>query len=195
MAATAEDHEHRVTPRELFFDLVFVIAFTQVRDAARRRPDVEPEGDLANNVPAERGVAAEQILEGMQPLLALTRRDRPSHARSAGRGARMCGRDVAELGHCSIHHERVRNPQRASCGDVGEDRSTTLPKPRRGRARRHPRAERPRDRHANPERDRAVAAEGGLSIGLRWRSARRSLSSSSTSRPPSARRVPTQAWA
>jgi hypothetical protein len=26
---------------------------------------------LANNVPAERGVAAEQILEGMQPLLAL----------------------------------------------------------------------------------------------------------------------------
>ena len=30
MAATAEDHEHRVTPRELFFDLVFVFAFTQV---------------------------------------------------------------------------------------------------------------------------------------------------------------------
>jgi glyoxylase-like metal-dependent hydrolase (beta-lactamase superfamily II) len=28
-------------------------------------------GDLANNVPAERGVAAEQILEAMQPLLAL----------------------------------------------------------------------------------------------------------------------------
>jgi glyoxylase-like metal-dependent hydrolase (beta-lactamase superfamily II) len=28
-------------------------------------------GDLANNVPAERDVAAEQILEGMQPLLAL----------------------------------------------------------------------------------------------------------------------------
>ena len=30
MAATAVDHEHRVTPRELFFDLVFVFAFTQV---------------------------------------------------------------------------------------------------------------------------------------------------------------------
>jgi glyoxylase-like metal-dependent hydrolase (beta-lactamase superfamily II) len=28
-------------------------------------------GDLPNNVPAEQGVAAEQILEGMQPLLAL----------------------------------------------------------------------------------------------------------------------------
>jgi glyoxylase-like metal-dependent hydrolase (beta-lactamase superfamily II) len=28
-------------------------------------------GDLANNVPAERGLAAEQILESMQPLLAL----------------------------------------------------------------------------------------------------------------------------
>jgi glyoxylase-like metal-dependent hydrolase (beta-lactamase superfamily II) len=28
-------------------------------------------GDLANNVPAERGVAAEQILAGMRPLLAL----------------------------------------------------------------------------------------------------------------------------
>ena len=26
----AVDHEHRVTPRELFFDLVFVFAFTQV---------------------------------------------------------------------------------------------------------------------------------------------------------------------
>jgi low temperature requirement protein LtrA len=30
MAATAVDTEHRVTPRELFFDLVFVFAFTQV---------------------------------------------------------------------------------------------------------------------------------------------------------------------
>jgi glyoxylase-like metal-dependent hydrolase (beta-lactamase superfamily II) len=28
--------------------------------------------DLANKFPAERGVAAEQILEGMQPLLALS---------------------------------------------------------------------------------------------------------------------------
>jgi low temperature requirement protein LtrA len=30
MPALAVDHEHRVTPRELFFDLVFVFAFTQV---------------------------------------------------------------------------------------------------------------------------------------------------------------------
>jgi low temperature requirement protein LtrA len=30
MVVTAVDHEHRVTPRELFFDLVFVFAFTQV---------------------------------------------------------------------------------------------------------------------------------------------------------------------
>jgi low temperature requirement protein LtrA len=30
MAARAVEHEHRVTPRELFFDLVFVFAFTQV---------------------------------------------------------------------------------------------------------------------------------------------------------------------
>jgi low temperature requirement protein LtrA len=30
MAARAVDYEHRVTPRELFFDLVFVFAFTQV---------------------------------------------------------------------------------------------------------------------------------------------------------------------
>jgi low temperature requirement protein LtrA len=30
MVATAVDHEHSVTPRELFFDLVFVFAFTQV---------------------------------------------------------------------------------------------------------------------------------------------------------------------
>ncbi len=30
MPATAVDREHRVTPRELFFDLVFVFAFTQV---------------------------------------------------------------------------------------------------------------------------------------------------------------------
>jgi low temperature requirement protein LtrA len=30
LPATAVDHEHRVTPRELFFDLVFVFAFTQV---------------------------------------------------------------------------------------------------------------------------------------------------------------------
>jgi low temperature requirement protein LtrA len=30
MTITAVEHEHRVTPRELFFDLVFVFAFTQV---------------------------------------------------------------------------------------------------------------------------------------------------------------------
>jgi low temperature requirement protein LtrA len=30
MPRTAVDHEHGVTPRELFFDLVFVFAFTQV---------------------------------------------------------------------------------------------------------------------------------------------------------------------
>jgi low temperature requirement protein LtrA len=30
MVVRAVDHEHRVTPRELFFDLVFVFAFTQV---------------------------------------------------------------------------------------------------------------------------------------------------------------------
>jgi low temperature requirement protein LtrA len=30
MPATPVEHEHRVTPRELFFDLVFVFAFTQV---------------------------------------------------------------------------------------------------------------------------------------------------------------------
>ena len=30
MPATAVDHDHRVSPRELFFDLVFVFAFTQV---------------------------------------------------------------------------------------------------------------------------------------------------------------------
>jgi low temperature requirement protein LtrA len=30
MSIAAVDHEHRVTPRELFFDLVFVFAFTQV---------------------------------------------------------------------------------------------------------------------------------------------------------------------
>jgi len=30
MSVTAVEHEHRVTPRELFFDLVFVFAFTQV---------------------------------------------------------------------------------------------------------------------------------------------------------------------
>ena len=30
MSVAALDHEHRVTPRELFFDLVFVFAFTQV---------------------------------------------------------------------------------------------------------------------------------------------------------------------
>jgi low temperature requirement protein LtrA len=35
MAVTAIEHEHRVTPRELFFDLVFVFAFTQVGDPAR----------------------------------------------------------------------------------------------------------------------------------------------------------------
>jgi len=30
MPVAAVEHEHRVTPRELFFDLVFVFAITQV---------------------------------------------------------------------------------------------------------------------------------------------------------------------
>jgi hypothetical protein len=54
------------------FDLVFVFAFTQVATLLADDPTSTPRGDLANNVPAERGVAAEQSLEGMQPLLALS---------------------------------------------------------------------------------------------------------------------------
>jgi low temperature requirement protein LtrA len=38
MPATAVDHEHRVTPRELFFDLVFVFAFTQVATLLASNP-------------------------------------------------------------------------------------------------------------------------------------------------------------
>jgi low temperature requirement protein LtrA len=38
MAATAVEHEHRVTPRELFFDLVFVFAFTQVTTLLAHHP-------------------------------------------------------------------------------------------------------------------------------------------------------------
>lgn len=38
MAATAVEQEHRVTPRELFFDLVFVFAFTQVTTLLTHEP-------------------------------------------------------------------------------------------------------------------------------------------------------------
>ena len=38
MVATAVDHEHSVTPRELFFDLVFVFAFTQVTTLLAEEP-------------------------------------------------------------------------------------------------------------------------------------------------------------
>jgi low temperature requirement protein LtrA len=38
MPATAVDHEHGVTPRELFFDLVFVFAFTQVTTLLTHEP-------------------------------------------------------------------------------------------------------------------------------------------------------------
>src|SRR5215468_2608025 len=38
MAATAVEEEHRVTPRELFFDLVFVFAFTQVATLLAHNP-------------------------------------------------------------------------------------------------------------------------------------------------------------
>jgi low temperature requirement protein LtrA len=38
MVATAVEHEHRVTPVELFFDLVFVFAFTQVATLLARDP-------------------------------------------------------------------------------------------------------------------------------------------------------------
>jgi len=38
MAATPVDHEHNVTPRELFFDLVFVFAFTQVTTLLAHEP-------------------------------------------------------------------------------------------------------------------------------------------------------------
>ena len=38
MSATAVEREHRVTPRELFFDLVFVFAFTQVTTLLTHEP-------------------------------------------------------------------------------------------------------------------------------------------------------------
>jgi low temperature requirement protein LtrA len=38
MVARAVEHEHRVTPRELFFDLVFVFAFTQVATLLADKP-------------------------------------------------------------------------------------------------------------------------------------------------------------
>jgi low temperature requirement protein LtrA len=38
MAVTAVEQEHRVTPRELFFDLVFVFAFTQVATLLANNP-------------------------------------------------------------------------------------------------------------------------------------------------------------
>jgi hypothetical protein len=69
------------------------------------------------------------------------------------------------------------------------------PGPRRILSRTHRRVEPLRDLRTNRERDRAVAAAGGLSASLWWRSARRSRSWSSTSRRPSARRVPRQASA
>ena len=48
-------------------------------------------GDLANNVPAERGIAAEQILEGMQPVLALPVENvLPTHGAPAHRAAPEC---------------------------------------------------------------------------------------------------------
>jgi low temperature requirement protein LtrA len=41
MPATAVEQEHRVTPRELFFDLVFVFAFTQVTTLLTHDPTFE----------------------------------------------------------------------------------------------------------------------------------------------------------
>jgi low temperature requirement protein LtrA len=38
MSVAAVEHEHRVTPRELFFDLVFVFAFTQVATLLANEP-------------------------------------------------------------------------------------------------------------------------------------------------------------
>lgn len=70
-----------------------------------------------------------------------------------------------------------------------------LSKPRRVRGRRHGCVEPLLDQRANRERDRAVAAGAGVSIGRRSKSAMRSRSLSSTSRPPSARRAPKRAWA
>ncbi len=38
MSIAAAEQEHRVTPRELFFDLVFVFAFTQVATSLTNDP-------------------------------------------------------------------------------------------------------------------------------------------------------------
>ena len=54
IATAAVDHDHGVTPRELFFDLVFVFAFTQVvRPSPRGEPRTEPLGllDVFDDVP------------------------------------------------------------------------------------------------------------------------------------------------
>ena len=65
-------------------------------------------GDWANNVPVERGVAAEQILEGMQPLLALpVEIVLPTHGAPVDRAALEHALATSELGPCSIHEERA----------------------------------------------------------------------------------------
>jgi low temperature requirement protein LtrA len=80
--ATAVDHEHRVTPRELFFDLVFVFAFTQVATLLADDPTFAGIGRgvlvlaalwwgwaayawLTNNLDPEEGVVGAALLVAM----------------------------------------------------------------------------------------------------------------------------------
>ena len=79
MVATAVAEEHRVTPRELFFDLVFVFAFTQVATLLANEPTFTGIGHgvlvlaalwwawtayawLTNNVDPEEGVVGAALL-------------------------------------------------------------------------------------------------------------------------------------
>ena len=105
MVATAVDQEHSVTPRELFFDLVFVFAFTQVTTLLTDDPTFAGIGRgvlvlaalwwpwtayawLTNTVDPEEGFVGPQTLGGAGVSLMLYVRDvDATFARAVAAGA------------------------------------------------------------------------------------------------------------
>ena len=86
MVATAVAEEHRVTPRELFFDLVFVFAFTQVATLLAARADVHRD--------RPRRARARSAVVGVDGVCLADEHRRPGGGRRRCRAARRTDRDV-----------------------------------------------------------------------------------------------------
>ena len=145
MPATAVDHEHRVTPRELFFDLVFVFAFTQVATLLANDPTFAGIGRgvlvlaalwwawaayawLTNIVDPEEGVVGAALLVALIAMF-VAALVVPERVRRRGRALRRRLPRRLRDAHRALRARRPRRPATCSAPCCGWRRGRSSARP------------------------------------------------------------------